>query len=493
MDLPSADYGAGDASVRAQRFCDKKAPIAVFGDGSFTPHRSRLQIGNLGASLNVETRPTSWMDKHMRKSFHLSLTSVAMSLLLAGCSKSEYYLGKEFPPVRYRITATVETPDGPRTGSSVIETRWNQSGKMLASTGAGGSANYSGEGIYVKLPENQNLILSLSSATHFEWAGYQFRSILPNIASVDHRAQDSESRYAELDKYWAEIAANRNVYSIPRLAPYNKTVDNYPYFITFTDINDPATSKFVDPDNLAKIFGPGYRFVSLTIQVTDEPVSNNISRMFDPSFPQKWDYFSETISHCGGKDHPYFRQPSAVLGWAQFSLSATRLKKKQESDEGRRNRKALMRQVPCESLIPGYTGPKLRDRFKQPTFSSNVANDSSSANLARWTPGEKRLVSNWPGKLTIFNGCLAFEGKPHPRLILFPDNEGQWNRRTRKLSFRGKEYSIGGDLVLEGVPTNIYIDGGKPDLQSDTLELGKYRLHSCNGYDVFLVDRIRSS
>jgi hypothetical protein len=51
------------------------------------------------------------------------------------------------------------------------------------------------------------------------------------------------------------------------------TPKQYPLLVTFGDINDPASVKRVDPDNLELAFGPGYALQSITLSITDEPVT----------------------------------------------------------------------------------------------------------------------------------------------------------------------------------------------------------------------------
>ena len=46
-----------------------------------------------------------------------------------------------------------------------------------------------------------------------------------------------------------------------------------PLLVTFTDIKDPTTVKKVDPDNLAATFGPGVSLKSITLEITDETVT----------------------------------------------------------------------------------------------------------------------------------------------------------------------------------------------------------------------------
>ena len=43
--------------------------------------------------------------------------------------------------------------------------------------------------------------------------------------------------------------------------------------VTFGDINVPASVKLVDPKNLAASFGPGYRLKDMTLEITDEAMT----------------------------------------------------------------------------------------------------------------------------------------------------------------------------------------------------------------------------
>jgi len=48
---------------------------------------------------------------------------------------------------------------------------------------------------------------------------------------------------------------------------------DYPLLVTFSDITDPKTVKKVDPENLAATFGPGVSLKRITLEITDEPVT----------------------------------------------------------------------------------------------------------------------------------------------------------------------------------------------------------------------------
>ena len=50
--------------------------------------------------------------------------------------------------------------------------------------------------------------------------------------------------------------------------------EDYPLLVTFTDINDPKSVKEVKPGKLSDAFGPGYSLSSITLEITDEQVTD---------------------------------------------------------------------------------------------------------------------------------------------------------------------------------------------------------------------------
>lgn len=50
----------------------------------------------------------------------------------------------------------------------------------------------------------------------------------------------------------------------------------YPMLVTFGDVTDPLSVKMVDPKDLAASFGTGIRLKSVTLEVTDEPVTEGV-------------------------------------------------------------------------------------------------------------------------------------------------------------------------------------------------------------------------
>lgn len=205
-----------------------------------------------------------------------TLVAAGAALALAGCANVTH---EEFEPVRYQLTAEVETPEGVRTGSSVIAVTWAMS---RTSPPLGGSSySVEGEAVAVDLPGGQTLFVLLRSATDVDWAAWVIKRI-PTAGKAE-QAKPSPSERAEQiaseERYLDLVRADRGVHAVWRPAPpHNLPGLSIPYFVRFRDLADPKSVEQVAPDDLASTFGPGYRLKSLTVQVTDDPVTTGIER-----------------------------------------------------------------------------------------------------------------------------------------------------------------------------------------------------------------------
>jgi hypothetical protein len=159
------------------------------------------------------------------------------SLSLAGCRQTEEW--------NQKLTVTVETPSGDVSGSAVVyEKVWV--GQLPASSS---SIEYDikGEATIVEVAPGKYLFALLDNVE--ERAARTFTSG-PN--------EDNAA-------FWSRLATTRE--SRP-LAP-----NAWPMLVTFGNLNDPKSVKQVNPKNLAAIFGPGYALKSITLEITDEPVT----------------------------------------------------------------------------------------------------------------------------------------------------------------------------------------------------------------------------
>lgn len=189
-----------------------------------------------------------------RRWFFALCASLPM-LMTAGCGEPAQ---EPMPPYRYRLRVIVETPQGLREGSSVIQVQWQPA--------IFGAAGYKmvGEAVAVDLPDNQTLFVTLRSGRdNADWSAWALSGIVPDV-----RYPEGEPR--------VETPVPREV----RIAPKGsrEMMPNWPTFVKFRDQNISETIEEVDPDDLAKSFGPGIKLKSLTIQFTTDPITTGIEK-----------------------------------------------------------------------------------------------------------------------------------------------------------------------------------------------------------------------
>lgn len=120
-----------------------------------------------------------------RRRFVRVAVACGIGLLLASCG-----LGGDGPPTyRYRLTVEVDTPEGLRTGSSVIEVtqRMVRPGSDPASKAVRRRAR--GEAVAVDLPAGRTLFALLRSDNDTSWATYVMPTLAPRVAGESFEQQ----------------------------------------------------------------------------------------------------------------------------------------------------------------------------------------------------------------------------------------------------------------------------------------------------------------
>ncbi len=181
-------------------------------------------------------------------------------VLLAGCDDGA-------PDYRYRLTVEVETPEGLKTGSSVIEVEQNL-GR------AGGSPANSqiyrkvrGEAVAVDMPDGRTLFALLRSESDNEWA----ETVMDRVSPPSRRGSDGPLFDGPLQL--------KGEVDVPRTYPAYAWLEErsaYPMLVTFGDIDDPTSVEEVDPDDLAATFGEGVVLKRVTVELTNDPVTTGI-------------------------------------------------------------------------------------------------------------------------------------------------------------------------------------------------------------------------
>ncbi|WP_442622639.1 hypothetical protein [Parasphingopyxis sp.] len=159
---------------------------------------------------------------------------------------------------RYRLTVDVDTPDGVRSGASVIEvtTRWDDG--LAHATGV--RSQVRGQAVVVDLPGGPLFALLTSPALGSDAAKNYAREALGFTGGQSN----ADTYYATI----GEMLATEEARALPR--------SQYPMLVRFGDIDDPTSVERVDPDNLAASFGPGTSLRAITVEITDDAVTAGI-------------------------------------------------------------------------------------------------------------------------------------------------------------------------------------------------------------------------
>lgn len=161
---------------------------------------------------------------------------------------------------RYRLTIEIETPDGVRSGSSVIEVSKRQIPKFLDSLFyAGGTPRAKGEAIFIDLGQGRNLVALLRFGP-------------------DAQTQHSMSRLA-FEVFQRRSTDPNDLQQMSRLSGRGDLPgDLIPTLVTFKDPADPKTVRVVSPAEFTSVFGPGVRLKNAWIEMTRDQVTTGIDQ-----------------------------------------------------------------------------------------------------------------------------------------------------------------------------------------------------------------------
>ena len=189
--------------------------------------------------------------------------------MLALCALLGFWLTHDpTPAYRYRLTVEVETPEGLRTGSSVIEVETSESSFPHSTV----NHRVRGEAVAVDLPGGKTLFALLRSESDVDWASRVMFMLAPEAP----RSSDDPFlfRYKNMLKLKGPI-------TLPRMWPPVADLPQrsaYPMMVTFGDLADPTSVERGDPDDLAASVGEGVVLKRITVQMTEDPVTTGIDK-----------------------------------------------------------------------------------------------------------------------------------------------------------------------------------------------------------------------
>ncbi|MEP3436528.1 MAG: hypothetical protein ABJN75_07095 [Hoeflea sp.] len=208
---------------------------------AFSVFVSRLQLAGIAMS------PMRIGNGQTTRTFPVIGVALLASLMLtlAGCDM----LGFRSWSWHQKVTVTVATPNGEVSGASVMEVSWSGGIPFIVGDARGGGFKLTGEAPVVKLGNGR----------------YLFALLKGMDSKLLYQLRDKDGRGASMKDNSRAILGLKEPLVLP--------VEAYPLLVTFADIDDPASVARVDPDDLAATFGPGYTLSSITLAITDEPVT----------------------------------------------------------------------------------------------------------------------------------------------------------------------------------------------------------------------------
>jgi hypothetical protein len=224
------------------------------------------------------------------------LLSLATPLLLLATSACGDAAGKRYPDYRYRLTVEVETPEGIKSGSSVIEVSKKVTSKYSIPNAGSVISRVKGEAVAVDLGKRGVLFALLRSEYDLDWASRAMWLVTDLATYQDAKAAREAlgDKNANLSDIQFELNLERAValkgrHDLPRYkdtaftrasakADGKPLPSAYPMLVTFDDFNVPESVQLVDPDDLGASFGRGVRLKRITFERTDDPVNLGIEK-----------------------------------------------------------------------------------------------------------------------------------------------------------------------------------------------------------------------
>ena len=199
------------------------------------------------------------------------LASVGLSTMLSSCD----YFFPTYASYHYKLTISLDTPDGPKTADGVMEVSRVQAGKFWETMGGCGE-RIRGEAIYLDLGAGRRPLVVLPGISWWQFTPRRDRILSPTrmlTLVTDHEHNNPDAYYGQFE-HCAEAARRlRSVDGVFDVQPYD-----LPDLVTFGDVADPNTVMYVDPEHLEATLGPGVTWRAVTIQITDRPVTTGLEQ-----------------------------------------------------------------------------------------------------------------------------------------------------------------------------------------------------------------------
>lgn len=180
----------------------------------------------------------------------LAVSALVIFLSMKACGYREEV-------TRYKMTVEVETPSGIRSGSGVRQMSLVTPPFLPIPVNSRSTWHLKGEAVTVELPDGR-LLFAINLGEHVDFM----------------QPTDGMSRLFR--RYGRGAPKPISIWSNSRRLKASDYDNFMPMLVTFDDVNDPSTARLVEPDELDAEFGPGFKLHRITINQTNERVSEGI-------------------------------------------------------------------------------------------------------------------------------------------------------------------------------------------------------------------------
>ena len=260
----------------------------------------------------------------------MSLQSLAKTMLFLIVAFAMFGLsecGDRFPNYHYKMTVYI----GDAAFSSVRSVEVNEGLSIVDSGGTTVRRRVEGEAVAIDFSNDQTVYALLSPPDNPDYpqfvAGMALAPHVPREAPLtdvgravaewrkDNTPQDSFRDAAEGLQAMVKIQGPRN---LPKTLPARRgrePMKAWPMFVTFSNPKDQATVREVSPGSIG--------VTRITIEITDEEVTNRLEQRFPASFWEAWEARrKQNIRDRGGfmnpGDNSYFNSLTGRLSKGNF-------------------------------------------------------------------------------------------------------------------------------------------------------------------------------
>lgn len=174
---------------------------------------------------------------------------------------------------RFRMTVEVETPNGIKTGSSVLQSSYSVSPSWVPQTGTLNSS-LRGEAVFMDLGEGKNVVALLAGGAH----GEQYFG-----ADLAARALGRDRNESGVRGGWFKEAPSWT-------GSAELTGELKPTIVSFADPVKPETARVISPYQLDPGIGPGFHLKRVWIEM----VNDSVTRTLEGQLPWVGNYAAET-------------------------------------------------------------------------------------------------------------------------------------------------------------------------------------------------------